>query len=455
MIGPSLINTPWWLATRQFQETSLLNKGVVEALGIDVPMIALARNASERKEVAFKLAVIGANVFLVAPFRGKIISELLGRKVGWDLLKLSFRDLANPRTFQAGLKRIAKDYGTLRRLTPQSRQLTKKLVKSQVLSKGEKTASQALRNQVLQAKTGLLAIDGMLEALVLANLGWVKNTFSKNITGQKNFTGEMNVVDQDTLNNIYEHDKQAKGKVWTDSPFYKYGLPNALAVALPFGLAGLLHHVTAMKPGARKGFWKGLWKIARHFDHNRGYLLGLVPLMVGFLIMNLGMYTNARSDNEKREVLIKKGLIFTLYFFGEQMWLNLLKHVVPKQPGKLTMEVRQAMGSVPKHLRPRAGKTAAGLYWAAFALNTLTVAAAIILNNRWTTSNVKKAAENLKRTDPSQFKLPDPVSMKPMTSFNIPLEPEPPWQGFPRSILPSPKPDLPTWEEPTYWYAPY
>ncbi|MEZ4574861.1 MAG: hypothetical protein R2857_08100 [Vampirovibrionales bacterium] len=52
---------------QDFAHASAINKGILDIIGIDVPLIAVAKNNLERKERAFQQAITFLIFFMLAP----------------------------------------------------------------------------------------------------------------------------------------------------------------------------------------------------------------------------------------------------------------------------------------------------------------------------------------------------------------------------------------------------
>ena len=95
MLNP-LISLPLWVhRTRQFQETPLLNRGVLDAVGSS-PYVVLSRNRVERKERMLDRALVIGSAFFLAPLHGWLFLKLFSRNLpSQNLMRVSFTQLKN------------------------------------------------------------------------------------------------------------------------------------------------------------------------------------------------------------------------------------------------------------------------------------------------------------------------------------------------------------------------
>ena len=109
----------------------------------------------------------------------------------------------------------------------------------------------------------------------------------------------------------------------------------------------------------------------------------------------MGDIIAARSPHERRETFLKKLPITTTFLFGDMLWMAALARLFKNSKLPAISSVSKAIESAPKHLKPEAGKKAAGLYALSFLLNVLTVSGVIVFNNRWTTKKIQEEATQL------------------------------------------------------------
>jgi multisubunit Na+/H+ antiporter MnhG subunit len=66
---------PWVKGVQEFQQLGLVNKAVLGAVAIDIPFITFSKSPEERKERAFKEALIMLMAFVVAPVHSTLLAK--------------------------------------------------------------------------------------------------------------------------------------------------------------------------------------------------------------------------------------------------------------------------------------------------------------------------------------------------------------------------------------------
>ena len=164
----ALTGLPAWAQhVANFQDYALVNKATLEVVGVDAPMIGLARNKSERKELIFRQTVILLAAFLLAPAHAWVLASHFSRRANLakPLLQVTTNELLSTSTMKQGLTRLSKEISGLK--IP--------------LQKND-----ALRQTIIKAKANMLTVDLMLEGLIFANLGWIKTCLANSLLVKNN-----------------------------------------------------------------------------------------------------------------------------------------------------------------------------------------------------------------------------------------------------------------------------
>ncbi|MCA9841531.1 MAG: hypothetical protein KC475_05375 [Cyanobacteria bacterium HKST-UBA03] len=421
-------------ATEKFQEYGLVNKGVLEVVGVDVPMIGLARNPAERKEVLFRQTVILVAAFMLAPLHAYFFRNHYARRarIPKELMRFSYEHLLSGKAFAHGLG----DF--LKTVTPKTRRAIRRLAQTTVVS-----PHGSLHKRILDAKTNMMTVDLMLEGLIFANLGFIKNAFGRLITGKKQFTGEMGVVSQNTLDAMYarRHNQAGQQNPIAQkclSLFQRWG-PTAMAVAgtplLAQAMKRAVYKQASPNPVLNR-MYRFLRSHARHFDYKEGLMLGLGPILFIGILNDVGDVMAARSPHERREVFLKRLPVTVTFFFGDLIWMGLMAKAFSKRLGvPVTRWITHAIAKAPAGKKVKAGKWASLFYAASFLLNVATVSAVIVANNRLTTRKVRQEAKALKAPP---MPMPMPLSPPPVLVPSRPPGVATQWSGYPlvRSLVP-------------------
>ena len=382
--------------TIDFQHASGLNKAVLDIIGMDVPMIAVAKNNLERKERAFQQLLVFIFFFMLAPIHATLLAKLFGRNLpDPHLMRVPFDALKNTQAMQKYLKPMYQN--TLGLAMPKS--VANRLV-------GPK--AEALRKQILQAKTRLIGSDLVVESLLASSIGPIKVLFGRWLSGQKDqFTGEIGLVDQEKLDKIYQEEAQHKRL----SKHVKTALPMLGGLAL-VGLSTLLIRRGMRAPfvkvskdvGVIKklGFQLGKVLDYRYLDASKklkqvpfisdgGLILLTIPQTAGYLAA-------ARSPREFKELLVQRSMMECSFFFALPVLMKVMSAGLMGRYGirsGTSIHKILAKSRVPKRLLPKAKGHLARLFWMGFAGNTAILAWVIHLANEMTRKSLKDKAQAL------------------------------------------------------------
>ncbi|MCA9799396.1 MAG: hypothetical protein KC474_07580 [Cyanobacteria bacterium HKST-UBA04] len=413
---------PWVSALNQFQKLYLVNKAVLELVGHDVPVIALAKNNDERKERYFRQALVFFFVFLIAPLHARFINHAFSKGV------------APPPVLKA-LAKAGVSSDTLMKLPSTALQSTKALGKglrtffNETLGKPmpavlARAVGEPLRKRMVRAKTAFLMTDLALQGGFFMSIGWLKNLFAKRfLTGSMQFSGERGIVAQNKLDKLYEA-QQRRQKL---SRVAKAAYTTAIGIAVP-ALVGLALRRSLLAPVAGKGLVGALRKRAHWFDYNhigKWPLVSLAPFAIVGYLNDLGDILSSRSKREAIENGIKVSLS-TLFIFGDLLWMKGLSAVF-KNPDRVPLSCRTFVHRTvdwarqtaklkrwpvrkAKRFIDRVSSRAAKFYLASFALNTSAVAAIVLFMNHMTRttlkSDVKKLGETSRPVSQAQYRKP-------------------------------------------------
>lgn len=141
--------------------------------------------------------------------------------------------------------------------------------------------------------------------------------------------------------------------------------------------------------------------MAHWFDYKLDKLgwawMSLPSLAIVVGMQFAGYLSSARSPRELRERFLREVQANGIFFLGEPVWLGLLANTVFRRAYKTmgiqpTLSIDKAVAKVPEKLKPLAAKRTAAIYWLAFLLNTATLTASIVHNNKVTTRITQRDA---------------------------------------------------------------
>jgi hypothetical protein len=382
------VNLPLWAnSALQLQTYPLINKAIVEAVGTDVPTIALARNQIERKELIFEQALTFLLFFLAAPAHAWAYQAVFRRlfNVPKHLMALKFSELGSLKALKNGLKALPERLNNqaAEKILPWSKPKPSKIYNFSNIS-----VDDSLRKRTLWAKASMWAVDLMTVCALTGSIGFVKNKIGELLTGTKHFTGEIGVTSKDTLDKLYYQNSQESEKSKSKkniSPVYIASVLFPLITGL--GMIAISH-----KP-ATSSLGNKLKKAVDSLDHHRGIFISLPALFGAATVFNLGLFAAARSPNERREVLAKKIPMQATFFLGDLVLMFAANYRYLKKRGLTpTSHIRQGINEAPVKLKTTVGKRLAKTFWGMFALNTALVGGLVVLNNQLTTKRVQRQA---------------------------------------------------------------
>ncbi|MFN8614720.1 MAG: hypothetical protein U0003_02265 [Vampirovibrionales bacterium] len=382
MIGVMATLPGWVQAVREFQQLGLMNKAIIDATAVDIPLVALAKNNTERKERLIRQAMVLLIAFIIAPLHAKIISKWCSKALGFtlkglneSLMQLTSKELHGVKPMESGLKRLLGDGW------------------QQAVSYSSPSALEPLRQRVIQAKSRFFMWDLGLEGLLFASVGFIKVFFGNLMSGKKQFTGELGAVSQQQLDALYAQ-QQAKSanKPWL-SKHLKEVLSIGLGVLAPLALGLLMRG--GLLAGATRGIKGFMAKtMAPLFDYNypsyakylRGWpLLSDASLLITAIVLTVGELASARSKREFKELAIQRNSIDALFFFGAPAFMKAIA-------GSTTVQ-----GAIHKALQQGksiqiAAKRSAWAYIASYLATLCSIAGVIVLTNALTLRSVRRDA---------------------------------------------------------------
>lgn len=297
--------------THEIAKNQVLSRLVMEILGYDPWIIALARNKYERYEKLFdtfcRLTIAtAAPVFLeraLNPILNRRITEKFKLPKGLNPLKMPLELLDkthfNPNAFVKALPEYTQKGLPPIKLTPQQ---IRRLV----------PMASNIAGLTLFYKLAIVAIDLMLMASKGQLSFWGKNALTERLSGKKGFSGELSIASEALLAKKTEaHEK------------YK-SLKRKLSLAIGYGstlvLPFIMHRALTMSKATAKtplGKVKGLIPFFNY--HNAVYMSKWVVLWHHvFNNISPGLWA-ARDGDERREHLVKSATYSFFFSAGDDL----------------------------------------------------------------------------------------------------------------------------------------
>jgi len=155
--------SPFVRGVQEFQQMGLMNKAVLDATAVDIPLITLAKNPTERKERFVRQALVLLIAFVFAPLHARLLMKWFAKgvgtasaKVNQALMQVSFKDLATVTHLKQALKRLVPQHAEVGHFP---------------------NVTEALRKAILRAKTKFLVTDLAVEGMLFATVGFIKVLF--------------------------------------------------------------------------------------------------------------------------------------------------------------------------------------------------------------------------------------------------------------------------------------
>lgn len=367
----------------EFERLGLVNKSVIDAVAVDVPLITLANNKIERKERAFRQALVLTLGFLIAPLHSKLLSKHFSKSLGFKepgvneaLFRTSFKDLQSVEQLKKGIERIFKD-DLKKPLPPELNNI----------------ANETFRKTLLATKSKFLIADLAVLCTLFSSIGFFKVLFGNKLSGKKQFTGELGTVSQKKLDQIYETENKKqdnKPKHWKE--IITLGLGGIIPALL--GLAIWRNHKV---PGST-GFIK---KLASFFDYQYPQLpkklqnwpmMSNAGLILSALVLTMGELMSARSKREFKSLAIQRNSIDFMFFLGTPMIMAIINRGTPSIHAAIEKAAKTTNNPV---ILKKVANRSATAFVISFLLNMLTVAGIVTLTNKLTKKEVKQAANQL------------------------------------------------------------
>ncbi len=389
-----------------FQNHQLLNKAVLDVVGVDVPMITLAKNNTERKERTFRQALVLLFAFIFAPIHGRFVARQVSQRVfKTPALKQLFKQhnlhpevllQANMKPLQSGLAATKKELQ--QRLSPT---IYKNLAPH---------ITKEFRHKLMRAKSAFLSWDMAVEGALFASLGWIKNAFTKAfLTGKDQFSGEIGIVSDKKLDALYKKEREAKKNRLEKG--VRNGLLTAFGAIVPFVFGTFMGKAT-QQAAPKSKVMKTLKRWSKYFDYTyikKWPMFSLAYIATIAVVMEAGELIAARSARERKERIIQRSILDTTFFGGDLFWMWLAGKYVfrnsPIKPSTFVKTTRERAENYAKKMKwdktksqqfiQKISKQSSRLFLFSFLANIGMVAGSITLANHITRQGVKRDSAEL------------------------------------------------------------
>jgi hypothetical protein len=405
--------------TSKVESNALLNRGLTEAGGVQIPFSIMANNRDECIERTSRtVAIILAS--LVIPC---VIVPKLNRYV----LK-SFKLISNSADEKVHILQVSKEFlkNNAEEMVTGIRNTAKELSKKEKfrnlpevfeqLLKEYKGKEEELRLKLIDAHKKIFATDFLISGLLCSSIPWVFNYITEKRTGRKGYVGEFKMADKnytDEMNKKHEQKKYIKMAI------------NAALIAIPALFIPKLA-AKAMKTSSEKlGFFmKKLKQNAKIFDYKDAVFLSRAALCSMLVFGDAPAYVlAARDKHEAKLQATAMTYVFSMMFAGDLILNNLFGQLSDKYRGTTLMNRKgfENAGLFRRLLMPvhslkdlkklpdislRTKRTALGMYWLNFGiiLATLGFGMPLVLN-AVLRKDVKEGQKNMFSTSKQNIKM--------------------------------------------------
>ncbi len=281
-------------------KNQVVNRGVIDIFGYQLPMWIFARNGSERLE-----KILDGAFFLGLGLAIPILLQRTLAKVYQNVLVKQFALPKGVTPLQTNFEQL-----DVAKLLPHSDHVDQ-LAKAWGVKAGKVPK---LAQWVRNAKLLIIGVD--LLFLMSQNMAyyWTRNKMTEKLSKKEGFSGEFNSVTDLQLqeNSAYYQRSKARLKKFSSAAWLT-------------GFAGLpLLMLAALTTKQTTGVMGGLKKMLPFFNYHKTiYMSKWVMFWSTFFGYNLMGLLSARSPNEKREHLTKAVMLDVLFYLGDSVFSGL------------------------------------------------------------------------------------------------------------------------------------
>jgi len=375
------------------QNNAVLNRGLMESLGIEIPYSLMANNKDERIERLSRAVCFILGSFVAPVITMPLINRVVLNKVIKDIkpeekvvLKVSKKYLTKGADYMIkGFNKTKSEIEKNIKHKNQAESFTDVLIKY-------KGREEELRQKLIKAHQHIFSLDFLVASWLVVSNHWVNNYFTEKRTKRSGYVGEFKMAEENYTDKMAEnHEKTKKIKMCAS-----YLIAAASAVLFP----RLLAKSTLLPADRLNPITKFFKNSAHHFDYKNSIYASQAAL---FSVMLLGdtpsFIMSCRDKHETKYKTTGLAFMFLMLFGGEPLLNNMTGRFSDKHFGTNLMNTKgyEKAGFFKKMLMPvkslqdinhssasnHTKKTALGMYMGNFVLTTvlLGIGLPFILNN--------------------------------------------------------------------------
>jgi len=324
MISPMGRESALYNLTSGIERNTILNRGIMETFGIELPWSAMANNKDERIERFIKTLLL-ISFSLVAP---TITMPIINRVILRGAIKGLKPEELN--ILRVSKKYLTEDVNLMKKGFKQTAAEMEKNPKHKNISQHFNNIldrytgkEEELRKILIKAHERIFGIDFAISSLTSISIPWLSNYITEKRTGRIGYVGEFKMAGKKYSDKAAQkHEKYKK---------LKFALSCAFAL-LPAILIPKLAARAMLKPADKLGPITKFFKDKAHlFDYTDGVFLSKATL---FTIMVFGdLPTFLLSSRDKHELKSKAsfwGFVFPMLFGGEPVLNNIVGRLSDK-----------------------------------------------------------------------------------------------------------------------------
>jgi len=301
--------------TAEVEKNAILNRGIMETTGIEIPFAIMANNKDERIE-----RFVRAVGFVLASFIAPVVTMPLINKVVLRHSKI-IEKAGEEAVLRVSKKYLTKDGALLRRGFEETTAELRKNSKLQHFAghidnviERFKGREKELRQKLIKAHQHIFSLDFAFAGIVTTAIPWLTNYFTERRTKRKGYVGEFKMAGKEyTDKTSHQHEKTKKIKM-----AISLLLPILPAILLPKMLARSMSK-SASELGKIGRYFKDK---AHFFDYKDAIFMSKAAYMGIWFFGDFPTYALACRDKHELNYKLKCWTFMSAMLFGLDPLLN-------------------------------------------------------------------------------------------------------------------------------------
>lgn len=407
MLPPINKNLPLYNLTSKIENNAILNRGLMETFGVEIPWTIMGNNKDEKIERLIRAAMYTLASLIIPvismPFINKLILKNTGiiKNIGEAaILRVSKKYLTKDADLMLnGFKETAKELAK----NPKFKDISTHF--NNVLDRFPD--KEKLRKDLIKAHQHIFSIDFAISSLFTISIPWISNYITEKRTKRSGYVGEFKIADKKYTDKMTQkHEKSKK---------YKIAFSYLLAAIPAFVIPKLLSRAM-LSPVSKLGSIGKFFKNKAHlFDYTKAIYMSKAAYAGILAFGDFPTYMLACRDKHELKMRSTAWLyMIAMLFGGDHVLNNATGRLCDKKFGTTLMnrEGFEKAGFFKKLLMsPKrfekldlisnvsklTKKAALGMYWGNFILTTLLLGFGLpYIQNKMLRKDVKEDQKNIK-----------------------------------------------------------